>query len=105
MIRRVQFADSAGPADGLVQGSDGNSYGTTQAGGTYNDSTLFRTTPAGVTTTLYSFTGGSDGTAPNDALVEGSDGDFYGTTSSGGAYGDGTAFQMKPILASSQNLQ
>ena len=51
-------------------------------------------TPAGLLTTLHSFNGGGDGQWPVAELVEGKDGYFYGTTSTGGAYGDGTVFRM-----------
>jgi uncharacterized repeat protein (TIGR03803 family) len=82
-----------GPAAALVQGSDGNFYGTTQKGGTGSDGTVFKITPAGdVLTTLVSFTG-TNGTGPN-GLVQGSDGNFYGTTTSGGSSNDGTVFKM-----------
>jgi uncharacterized repeat protein (TIGR03803 family) len=83
------------PTDGvdpnaLVQGSDGNFYGTTQSGGTSTNcsdgcGTVFRISPDGTYTTLYSFAGPpSDGAAPFAGLVQGSDGNFYGTTSQGG---------------------
>lgn len=76
-----------------VPGSDGNSYGTTRTGGTSGNGTFYRVTPGGATTVLYNFTGGTDGGAPNDGLVAGGDGTFYGTTSTGGSHGVGTAFQ------------
>ncbi len=87
-------ANAAGPSIDVMQGSDGNAYGTTRTGGTYGSGTFYRVTPAGATTVLYNFTGGSDGGAPNDALVAGSDGNFYGTTGMGGSNGGGTAFQV-----------
>ena len=80
------FAGSDGsyPNAALVQGTDGNFYGTTYKGGgcTYPFSdcgTVFKITPAGVLTTLHNFTF-SDGKNPNAALVQGTDGNFYGTT-------------------------
>ena len=82
------------PRDRLVQGSDGNFYGTTYDDGPNRSGTVFRMTPAGLLTRLYSFTGGSDGQWPRAALVEGKDGYFYGTTMYGGAYGSGTVFRM-----------
>lgn len=64
----------------LVQASDGNFYGTTIAGGTNNAGSIFKLTPEGAFTTLYSFSGAAN-TGPEVALVEGSDGRLYGTTS------------------------
>ncbi|HWZ95957.1 MAG TPA: choice-of-anchor tandem repeat GloVer-containing protein [Opitutaceae bacterium] len=89
--------DGANPEAGLVQGTDGNFYGTTEFGGSGGDGTVFETTPAGTTTTLYSFTGaGTDGAGPLAGLVQGTDGNFYGTTEFGGSGGDGTVFKMTP---------
>jgi uncharacterized repeat protein (TIGR03803 family) len=81
--------DGANPQAALVQGSDGNFYGTTQYGGNTNEfsygcGTVFQITPNGALTSLYSFTLGNDGRQPSAALVQGSDGNFYGATSSGG---------------------
>ncbi len=82
----------SGPQGPLVQGTDGNFYGTTA--GTYgascpgNCGTVFKMTPAGALTTLYTF----DGTVevdPDGGLVQGTDGNFYGTTLYGGALGCG----------------
>jgi len=75
--------DGSRPAAGLVLGSDGNFYGTTQYGGTFNAGTVFRMTPAGSLTTLHSFYTGSLPTAP---LIETSPGVFLGTASSGDIY-------------------
>src|SRR6266568_2751126 len=84
------------PYGGLAQGSDGNFYGATSSGGSYGSGTIFRMTPKGLLTNLYSFTGGSDGRGPAAALLQGSDGNFYGTTAYGGAYDDGTIFRVAP---------
>src|ERR1035438_9848483 len=72
-------------AAGLVQASDGNFYGTTSVGGTANKGTVFRITPGGTLTTLYSFTGVADGANPQAGLIQASDGNLYGTTEFGGA--------------------
>ena len=89
--------DGGYPSAGLVLSSDGNFYGTTPIGGSSNDGTAFQITPSGVFTLLHSFTaGGVDGSSPAAALVEGSDGNFYGTTSQGGSNDDGTVFSMTP---------
>jgi uncharacterized repeat protein (TIGR03803 family) len=79
----------------LIQGPDGNLYGTTFAGGQYGLGTVFNVTPTGNLTTLWSFAGApADGANPMAGLVLGTDGNFYGTTSSGGANGFGTVFSM-----------
>jgi len=83
--------DGATP-NGLVQGSDGNLYGTTSQGGTNGWGTVFKISTNGALTTLYSFTGGNDGSAPEGGLVQGNDGNFYGTTRFGGVAGTGTVF-------------
>jgi uncharacterized repeat protein (TIGR03803 family) len=90
--------DGAAPYAGLVQGSDGNFYGTTSQGGTIGDNgTVFRISPSGSYTSLYSFAGyPTDGAAPYAGLVQGSDGNFYGTTSQGGTSGHGTVFRISP---------
>ena len=87
--------DGGNPYAGLVRGSDRNFYGTTSAGGTNGGSgTVFRISTNGALTSLYSFTGGNDGKAPLGALVQGSDGDFYGTTANGGTHNWGTVFKI-----------
>ena len=83
----------------LIQGSDGNFYGTTYGGGTYGMGTVFKVTPAGELTALYSFcaqTGCPDGQWPYAGLVQASDGNFYGTTALGGANNYGTVFKITP---------
>jgi len=100
----TSFTGSTGAALGtapqsrMVQGSDGNFYGTTQTGGTSNLGSVFKITPAGVLTTLVSFTGttgASPGTNPNSTLLLASDGNFYGTTNSGGTGGGyGTIYKV-----------
>lgn len=84
------------PIAALIQATDGNFYGTTRHGGLYNDGTVFKMTPAGALTTLHSFFHGTDGSEPFARLVQAADGNFYGTTVSGGANGFGTVFKMTP---------
>lgn len=77
-----------GPFSGLVLARDGAFYGTTYFGGANNAGTVFRITPSGDLTTLYSFctqANCTDGTHPWAGLVQGTDGNFYGTTLYGGA--------------------
>ena len=85
--------DGGHPAAGLVEGADGNFYGSTTAGGADNLGTLFQLTANGTLTTLYSFPGANDGANPV-ALVQGSDGNFYGTTADGPTTEFGTLFKM-----------
>ncbi|HTQ58343.1 MAG TPA: choice-of-anchor tandem repeat GloVer-containing protein [Bryobacteraceae bacterium] len=82
--------DGAEPS-ALVQASDGNFYGTTYGGGNYNGGTVFKITPNGALTTLYSFPADSD---PYAGLVQGNDGNLYGTTIFGGPYTGGTVFEI-----------
>jgi uncharacterized repeat protein (TIGR03803 family) len=93
-----QFGGSNGqyPYAGLVQGSDSNFYGTTYAGGT-NFGTVFKITSEGTLTTLWDFGPGfAGGTLPYAGLVQGSDGNFYGTTYGGGTNNDGSVFKITP---------
>jgi uncharacterized repeat protein (TIGR03803 family) len=79
-----EAASGSGPEGGLVQGSDGNLYGAMVTGGTNGAGTIFQITLNGVLTPLYSFGGGTNGSRPVGSLVQGSDGNLYGTTSTGG---------------------
>jgi uncharacterized repeat protein (TIGR03803 family) len=76
--------DGFEPTGGVIQAADGNFYGTTYAGGSSANGTVFRITSSGTLTTIYSFTGGADGRGPEGSLVDGGDGYFYGTTEVGG---------------------
>jgi uncharacterized repeat protein (TIGR03803 family) len=96
---QTNCTDGRGPLAGLVQATNGDFYGTTAAGGTSNGGTVFKITPSGTLTTLYSFcsqSGGADGCAPTAGLVQATNGDFYGTTKYGGANGYGTVFKITP---------
>jgi uncharacterized repeat protein (TIGR03803 family) len=84
--------DGINPNSGLVQGTDGNLYGTTSAGGANGDGTAFKITLDGAVTTLHSFDG-TDGVNPA-GLIQATNREFYGTTGGGGANGDGTVFKM-----------
>jgi uncharacterized repeat protein (TIGR03803 family) len=96
--------DGAQPFDAPVLGSDGNFYGTTFAGGTVNSGTVFRISPSGSFSNLYSFgSRPNDGLEPFDGLVQGSDGNFYGTTERGGTNSLGTIFELIFPLSSPAN--
>jgi uncharacterized repeat protein (TIGR03803 family) len=81
----------------LVQGTDGNFYGTTSFGGANANfgGTVFKITPTGTLTTLHSF-GSGDGTGASAALIQATDGNFYGTTSGFGVSNTGTVFKITP---------
>lgn len=82
----------------MVEGTDGNLYGTTNTGGAFDFGTVFKVSPSGTLTTLYSFCqqeNCADGVNPVGGLVLGTDGNFYGTTIEGG-YGVGTVFKITP---------
>ena len=84
---------------GLVRAPDGVFYGGTGIYGAYGAGTIFRITPDGALTTLYSFcaqSGCPDGASPKSTLVWSTNGDLYGTTPSGGAYNQGTVFKITP---------
>jgi uncharacterized repeat protein (TIGR03803 family) len=78
------------PASILVLGKDGNFYGATHRGGTNDEGVIFKATPEGEVTTLYSFTM----QYAKSALALGPDGMFYGTTFSGGANDNGTVYKI-----------
>jgi len=85
----------------LIEGRDGNLYGVTGGGGDFGAGTVFKATPEGQETVLYSFAGGSADGANPDTLVQGNDGNFYGVTSSGGisactARGGAPAYAKNP---------
>lgn len=97
-LHSFNVSDGMGPV-GLVQATDGNFYGTTPQGAK-GYGTVYRITPDGTLTTLHVFCDkgicGSEGTIPNGGLMQAADGNFYGTTSRGGAEGVGTVFAMTP---------
>jgi uncharacterized repeat protein (TIGR03803 family) len=87
------------PTGGLVMANDGNFYGVSE-GGAYDQGTVYRVTPLGAFTSLFSFDG-TNGCYPNGRLLQGGDGALYGTTENGGAFftnstllGYGTVFRI-----------
>lgn len=95
---QTNCTDGDYPIGTLVQATNGNFYGTTQYGGANGEGTVFEVTSAGKLTTLYSFCSVSpncaDGYNPYAGLVQASNGNFYGTTPSGGTHGYGTVFKI-----------
>jgi len=91
------------------EASDGSFYGTTWAGGiadsncVFGCGTVFRVASTGGLTTLWSFTNGLDGAKSRSGLVQGIDGNFYGTTGQGGLYGNGTVFRFTVPLSPPAN--
>jgi uncharacterized repeat protein (TIGR03803 family) len=97
-------ADGQYPAAGLVRDGAGNLYGTTPGGGTSGYGVVFKLSPAGTETVLYSFTGGADGWGPGAGLLRDAAGNLYGTTVYGGGGnsnvcstgGCGVVFKVSP---------
>jgi uncharacterized repeat protein (TIGR03803 family) len=88
--------DGGFPQAPLVQGTDGIFYGTTQSGGSNQIGTVFKITPDGQFKSLISFPNSDTGSYPHAAMVQGSDGNFYGTTYIGGSNQLGSVFQITP---------
>jgi uncharacterized protein (TIGR03437 family) len=85
------------PNGPLLQASDGNFYGTAESGGAHSGGAVFKITPSGNLTTLYSFSGTDVGVSPTGGLIQASDGNFYGTTAGGTNVGGvGTIFKVTP---------
>ncbi|MGA9353631.1 MAG: choice-of-anchor tandem repeat GloVer-containing protein [Terriglobales bacterium] len=98
---RKEMQNGTGPNGGLILDASGNLYGTTITGGnlvncTNGCGTVFAFSPAGMETVLYTFTGTPDGSAPTGGMIRDGQGNFYGTTASGGVNGAGTVFKMTP---------
>jgi uncharacterized repeat protein (TIGR03803 family) len=107
---QTNCTDGDYPTGGLIQGADGNFYGTTFSGGIGDAQycsggcgTVFKITPQGTLTTLHKFAGyPTEGSAPNAGLMQARNGNFYGTTTAGGAYNtcsvgcNGTVFEIMP---------
>jgi uncharacterized repeat protein (TIGR03803 family) len=92
-----QGSDGDFPYGRLLQGDDGNFYGTTVYGGATYQRVAFRITPEDVFAILHDFgSDSSDGTHPWGGFVQGRDGNFYGTTFDGGRNGAGTFYRMTP---------
>ena len=97
--------DGSNATAGLIQDSGGNLYGTTSLGGAYDQGTVFRIDTTGTETVLHSFSGNdglggsADGANPESGLSADMDGNFYGSTTLGGANNKGTVFQLVDIVS------
>jgi uncharacterized repeat protein (TIGR03803 family) len=94
-------ADGAYPLAGLIRDAKDNLYGTTTYGGASGQGVVFKLSPSGAETILYTFTGGADGADPHSALLRDAAGNLYGTTAYGGGSsacesGCGTVFKVSP---------
>jgi uncharacterized repeat protein (TIGR03803 family) len=103
VLHKFTGKDGLFPNGPLVQGNDGNFYGTTGAGGMTTGihhkgaGVVFKMTPNGTLTVLHTFDnspGSVDGQTPGDGLVQATDGKFYGVTAYGGTLGSGTIFSI-----------
>ena len=99
----IGLEDDVNPYAGMIQGSDGNYYGTTygdkyngilDSGPSFINGTVYQLAPNGTVTNLVTFDGFDDGANPASKLVEGPDGALYGTTTTGGPGKRGTIFQL-----------
>ena len=95
----LSSTDGSSPVGSLVQGTDGKLYGTASFGGSYGYGTIFNITTTGTFKTLKHINGTTDGKTPKGNLIQAADGNFYGMTSLGGTYGDGTLFRITPAGA------
>jgi uncharacterized repeat protein (TIGR03803 family) len=91
-----QGTDGNEPVGGVVIDKAGNAYGTTLLGGAYGNGAVYQVTQSGVERVIYSFTGGSDAVNPAAAVTLDAEGNLYGTSSFGGAYGDGAVYKLSP---------
>jgi uncharacterized repeat protein (TIGR03803 family) len=95
------FSDGGRPLSGLIEGRDGFLYGTTPSGGQPVDASrygvVYRMDKAGTVTVLHTFTG-PDGLEPWAGLAQGTDGQLYGSTVVGGAFGLGVLFRVDPAI-------
>lgn len=95
-------ADGSKPVGGLAIDKAGNLYGTTTAGGSSGNGTVFELAVPSETgapwteEVLHTFGAGSDGSVPVAGVTRDATGNLYGTTSAGGSYGYGTVFELTP---------
>ena len=88
-------SDGANPVNGFLMNAKGEMFGTASAGGASGLGVVFRLSGKGAETVLHSFAGGADGAAPNGGVIQNAKGELFGTTTAGGAAGQGTVFRAK----------
>lgn len=93
-FKGYQSGDGAAPFASLIMDKSGNLYGTTYSGGKYGYGSIFKLTPSGQETVLYSFVGQPDAGNPVGRLLIDAKGNLFGTTSYGGTYDSGAAFEL-----------
>lgn len=87
-------ADGGYPRGSLIKASNGLLYGLTLLGGTHDNGVLFSfNTTTNTETVLVNFGAGTNGSYPEESLLQASDSNLYGTTKNGGLYGAGTLFR------------
>lgn len=97
VLKHLDYYTTGGyPEGSLVQGDDGNFYGTTVQGGANNYGVIFKISPTGTFTVLRSLSPNTDGYYLYGSLVKGNDGNFYGLSYAGGPGGYGTIFKITP---------
>jgi uncharacterized repeat protein (TIGR03803 family) len=89
-------ADGASPHGSLILGSDGRFYGVTVSGGPFNQGVVFALAADGTESVLHAFGSGAGAQYAYGSLIQASDGNFYGMSQGGGAYGLGTVFMIRP---------
>jgi uncharacterized repeat protein (TIGR03803 family) len=87
-------SDGYRPAGGLLQASNGNFYGTTAGGGPHGGGTAFVILADGSYSQVFTFAGNAEGSSPTQTLIEGIDGNLYGTCQYGGVANKGAIFRM-----------
>jgi uncharacterized repeat protein (TIGR03803 family) len=94
ILHAFDCSEPGDPIPGVILDKNGNLYGSATYEGTFGYGGVYEISSAGAFSTLYAFTGGSDGARPTGGLVMDSEGNLYGTTANGGAYGYGTVFEL-----------
>lgn len=96
VIKNLDYSSGANPRGSLVQGKDGYLYGMTNSGGTNGQGTIFRISTDGTVFNILTHLISAKGAHPSGSLMQGSDGNFYGMTQTGGANNRGVIFRLTP---------